>query len=167
MKELGALWGVAHFQYSLCRVVLMVTAEECLSWLQVLLSVLALSSRFDGHGQRAAEEGYFHTFQYSLCRVVLMVRLGMRRSRRNDVFQYSLCRVVLMVLFPLLPLPPMGHFQYSLCRVVLMVMRYQVGYPLRHSLSVLALSSRFDGPGKLLTCSCTRRPFSTRSVESF
>ena len=38
------------FQYSLCRVVLMVRSQESLTWLVTSLSVLALSSRFDGQG---------------------------------------------------------------------------------------------------------------------
>ena len=63
-------------------------------------------------------------------------------------FQYSLCRVVLMVLYPRhSPSSSGAIFQYSLCRVVLMVHiamcnRCQHGF----KLSVLALSSRFDGP---------------------
>ena len=36
------------FQYSLCRVVLMVPGSECLGRSDPALSVLALSSRFDG-----------------------------------------------------------------------------------------------------------------------
>ena len=60
-----------------------------------------------------------------------------------------------------------GGFQYSLCRVVLMVKLTDLGSVSAAILSVLALSSRFDGR----TC-CTDTPapsvsFSTRSVESF
>ena len=42
------------FQYSLCRVVLMVVTTVALPSLVVALSVLALSSRFDGLPPRAA-----------------------------------------------------------------------------------------------------------------
>ena len=42
-------------------------AHEC-------LSVLALSSRFDGRNLRAHAPGLCYVFQYSLCRVVLMVK---------------------------------------------------------------------------------------------
>ena len=38
-----------------------------------LLSVLALSSRFDGHAADSRSRSWRQTFQYSLCRVVLMV----------------------------------------------------------------------------------------------
>ena len=37
-------------------------------------------------------------------------------------------------------------FQYSLCRVVLMVLSAAAGAAQAYRLSVLALSSRFDGP---------------------
>ena len=62
------------------------------------LSVLALSSRFDGplcvQTSRPADEH----FQYSLCRVVLMVAGKTWKVQIDQVFfQYSLCRVVLMV----------------------------------------------------------------------
>ena len=40
---------------------------------------------------------------------------------------------------------PVTHFQYSLCRVVLMVHLAGGHTQLFHTLSVLALSSRFDG----------------------
>ena len=39
----------------------------------IQLSVLALSSRFDGHAIQKIAEGKKKIFQYSLCRVVLMV----------------------------------------------------------------------------------------------
>ena len=38
------------------------------------------------------------------------------------------------------------RFQYSLCRVVLMVVIWTDSSPAQSRLSVLALSSRFDGP---------------------
>ena len=61
-----------HFQYSLCRVVLMVSLLSSY-WIAALpLSVLALSSRFDGQGEEDGF-GFGCSFQYSLCRVVLMV----------------------------------------------------------------------------------------------
>ena len=60
------------FQYSLCRVVLMVLAASK----RVLRGLL---------------------FQYSLCRVVLMVENDEQVLRIQMDFQYSLCRVVLMV----------------------------------------------------------------------
>ena len=60
------------FQYSLCRVVLMVYASR-----------IADLEQFD--------------FQYSLCRVVLMVESDNTFVLDCVGFQYSLCRVVLMV----------------------------------------------------------------------
>ena len=58
-------------------------------------------------------------------------------------------------------------FQYSLCRVVLMVHCLAHETPRRHLLSVLALSSRFDGRLIAVACLAGNSPFSTRSVESF
>ena len=183
----------AVFQYSLCRVVLMVWHITRPEPTRCLLSVLALSSRFDGQdvvgyafptgrlsvlALSSRFDGPSRTrarypvpgFQYSLCRVVLMV-LAWCQSVRSAVgyFQYSLCRVVLMVVydashFGWLPafqyslcrvvlmvnarlagiLPPM-LFQYSLCRVVLMVLFSYGQVWIDAGLSVLALSSRFDG----------------------
>ena len=46
------------------------------------LSVLALSSRFDGHATHAARKACIPIFQYSLCRVVLMVCAMCRRKKR-------------------------------------------------------------------------------------
>ena len=91
------------FQYSLCRVVLMVLRGGFLRLCFLRLSVLALSSRFDGprysDGIRMlwwwlsvlalssrfdGPQHDFHLgqrlihFQYSLCRVVLMVRKNSR-----------------------------------------------------------------------------------------
>ena len=90
--------------------------------LPCVVSVLALSSRFDG---LVTNDGCVIT---------------------TCEFQYSLCRVVLMVPSPCNDIPNGSRFQYSLCRVVLMVFS---GCPLSTSttsVSVLALSSRFDGP---------------------
>ena len=61
------------FQYSLCRVVLMVSIQSGSSAARAGLSVLALSSRFDGPAQRKFCQSFSPLFQYSLCRVVLMV----------------------------------------------------------------------------------------------
>ena len=60
------------------------------------LSVLALSSRFDGVAY-AAYLTFRDVFQYSLCRVVLMVGRWLIWPASSITFQYSLCRVVLMV----------------------------------------------------------------------
>ena len=58
-------------------------------------------------------------------------------------------------------------FQYSLCRVVLMV-SFCTFPPVEHlALSVLALSSRFDGQCSVPLSQNRIRTFSTRSVESF
>ena len=62
----------------------------------LLLSVLALSSRFDGLPVMI-HPGQQQRFQYSLCRVVLMVSRYRLSSMALAAFQYSLCRVVLMV----------------------------------------------------------------------
>ena len=62
---------------------------------------------------------------------------------------------------------PHPGFQYSLCRVVLMVAVAAAGAAIRRILSVLALSSRFDGRCFAQFCSHFLPPFSTRSVESF
>ena len=86
-------------------------------------------------------------FQYSLCRVVLMVVGCKKLDEIVLVFQYSLCRVVLMVFGQLVEQVDASLFQYSLCRVVLMVCYPSAESTLTKSLSVLALSSRFDGPG--------------------
>ena len=58
-------------------------------------------------------------------------------------------------------------FQYSLCRVVLMVPIGSRPHPTPANLSVLALSSRFDGRVKQTPAPQVFRAFSTRSVESF
>ena len=157
------------FQYSLCRVVLMVTRRQRMdieeelfqySLCRVVLMVLGAIS-----GTATVK---FH-FQYSLCRVVLMVPGTKGCPRRiRMVFQYSLCRVVLMVLafrYPLLSGWP--FFQYSLCRVVLMVRPFRLWVRAARLLSVLALSSRFDGPYLPFSSPVDCSSFSTRSVESF
>ena len=59
------------------------------------------------------------------------------------------------------------HFQYSLCRVVLMVALDVVSWMSSQNLSVLALSSRFDGLRRPSLRKPYGTPFSTRSVESF
>ena len=86
-----------NFQYSLCRVVLMVTSQGLTKTTTGTLSVLALSSRFDGRVPLSENRIRRKNFQYSLCRVVLMVTSLNRNSIHDFDFQYSLCRVVLMV----------------------------------------------------------------------
>ena len=58
-------------------------------------------------------------------------------------------------------------FQYSLCRVVLMVSWSTASCWIILSVSVLALSSRFDGRTFSNTVFANVSRFSTRSVESF
>ena len=58
-------------------------------------------------------------------------------------------------------------FQYSLCRVVLMVSGLQMKRERGAGLSVLALSSRFDGHIDAAHGDWQVVTFSTRSVESF
>ena len=64
---------------------------------------------------------------------------------QTEAFQYSLCRVVLMVPSRTSSPPADTIFQYSLCRVVLMVSLCAASMCPKQALSVLALSSRFDG----------------------
>ena len=109
---------------------------------EALLSVLALSSRFDGHFSAFMNSSVGVIFQYSLCRVVLMVADAIVSAALIIVFQYSLCRVVLMVCMPCPRYLMPTYFQYSLCRVVLMVI-------IQKSQDYIILA------------------FSTRSVESF
>ena len=85
------------------------------------LSVLALSSRFDGHPAAAAEAGP---------QLLSVLALSSRFDGRNDI----------LGIFGL-----SEDFQYSLCRVVLMVPKRTTYYDEQCFLSVLALSSRFDG----------------------
>ena len=106
-------------------------------------------------------------FQYSLCRVVLMVSEFSSAGVQRCFFQYSLCRVVLMV--------DPGHSASTLKRplsVLALSSRFDgrahrgtcaVGF----SLSVLALSSRFDGLERTAVLALIADSFSTRSVESF
>ena len=109
------------FQYSLCRVVLMVHSRDSAQAGSWVLSVLALSSRFDGlftTRLRACDE--------NLSVLALSSRFdGPTKSvaftRSECFFQYSLCRVVLMVICSRLYCHTISCFQYSLCRVVLMV----------------------------------------------
>ena len=65
------------------------------------------------------------------------------------------------------PLRARADFQYSLCRVVLMVIQSRCAKIQQAVLSVLALSSRFDGLGDRLPPLGGAGAFSTRSVESF
>ena len=86
------------------------------------LSVLALSSRFDGHRYKFTGPCLASTFQYSLCRVVLMVcaaRGRCCRGRRLSVLALS-------------------------SRFDGLSSQKDSGY-CTQPLSVLALSSRFDG----------------------
>ena len=106
-------------------------------------------------------------FQYSLCRVVLMVALPTTAREAVLLFQYSLCRVVLMVRWRVIAWQIGRKFQYSLCRVVLMVSGLYVAGSETAQVSVLALSSRFDGHIKETQPPHPRWCFSTRSVESF
>ena len=133
----------ACFQYSLCRVVLMVPIERLIDIIE-----------------------YAH-FQYSLCRVVLMVTHCTSITAVNAIFQYSLCRVVLMVVQKLLRQGP----RWTLSVLALSSRfdgrsRQSCAVP-AHSLSVLALSSRFDGHPDLHWLYDVGVSFSTRSVESF
>ena len=112
------------------------------------LSVLALSSRFDGRVVVVAIVNRDPYFQYSLCRVVLMVTVlaptcgtlfglsVLALSSRFDGLMAMRFRLVFVV-----------GFQYSLCRVVLMVVASSAAGAGISFLSVLALSSRFDGQG--------------------
>ena len=96
----------------------------------------------------APAEADMITFQYSLCRVVLMVEFNILcNAEVATEFQYSLCRVVLMVIQRMRTYAGHDEFQYSLCRVVLMVSQDGVYGDGRREVSVLALSSRFDGLG--------------------
>ena len=71
------------FQYSLCRVVLMVDVVEWDEFFLSELSVLALSSRFDGLWSLTERTLLGNSFQYSLCRVVLMVSSHGRSTGRR------------------------------------------------------------------------------------
>ena len=106
-------------------------------------------------------------FQYSLCRVVLMVRYSTEQRRKQRNFQYSLCRVVLMVVMTA------SSFILSIRLSVLALSSRFDGLLTRpatvnrRGLSVLALSSRFDGRMVQPLHRRHHPSFSTRSVESF
>ena len=76
----------------------MVCSSGCWKLLQVFVSVLALSSRFDGQVAQ-----FVYGFSVRVSVLALSSRFdglgtsGSTRPRRQ--FQYSLCRVVLMVFF--------------------------------------------------------------------
>ena len=154
------------FQYSLCRVVLMVMRRYACAECGEELSVLALSSRFDGlrdgrHGSTRAR------FQYSLCRVVLMVPDPAAPWGRTPLFQYSLCRVVLMV-------DRWGGVVFSPTNVSVLALSSRfdgqccpLPWASWRPVSVLALSSRFDGHLSFEKLVSIPLRFSTRSVESF
>ena len=74
-----------------------------------------------------------------------MVRCQDGQNDCDSDFQYSLCRVVLMVGWKVQEWCSIADFQYSLCRVVLMVLVLLSVDEFQADLSVLALSSRFDG----------------------
>ena len=88
--------SMEHFQYSLCRVVLMVTWLNSHVPMEATLSVLALSSRFDG-----PIFSIFYSVPEELSVLALSSRFdGLKtrpQYRTEELFQYSLCRVVLMV----------------------------------------------------------------------
>ena len=115
-------FAMANFQYSLCRVVLMVQSAAGVDDGELRLSVLALSSRFDGLTAACRTGPSVADFQYSLCRVVLMV------TSSSTAVRTSFCLSVLAL---------SSRFDGP-------TIRRRIGI-LREQLSVLALSSRFDG----------------------
>ena len=121
----------------------MVSAVQRGESIDKILSVLALSSRFDG--QNGWPTGVLATgnFQYSLCRVVLMVN----RPARMGSHHMRLSVLALSSRFD-------GHVLQRLAFFA-------------HVLSVLALSSRFDGLAGGFPIPLKPGTFSTRSVESF
>ena len=132
------------FQYSLCRVVLMVSERIAPHRSSTFVSVLALSSRFDGQALRSSGSSC-----YQVSVLALSSRFDGPEGRimaiRYQKFQYSLCRVVLMVEPHASYCQINFRFQYSLCRVVLMVLGCCFAVRMCWCVSVLALSSRFDG----------------------
>ena len=114
-----------------------------MNWPSCGLSVLALSSRFDGHP----------VLVWAGPRTALSV---LALSSRFDGRTPLLLNAVLTT-----------YFQYSLCRVVLMVHATFWKRNSEFALSVLALSSRFDGHEGIVPVSRLLNTFSTRSVESF
>ena len=94
-----------------------------------------------------------------------MVELVDLVHQLRRLFQYSLCRVVLM------GNQSINCSVYQLLSVLALSSRFDGRSPpdtprSAVHLSVLALSSRFDGPHQILP-GTDRRTFSTRSVESF
>ena len=123
----------------------MVTCTMQTLWSVSAVSVLALSSRFDGLVATRLPDDPDRQFQYSLCRVVLMVACGVAHLPSATMFQYSLCRVVLMVA----PVAAVWQ-EFIAVSVLALSSRFDGlhGYmTLRPCIpvSVLALSSRFDG----------------------
>ena len=116
--------GTAHhwFQYSLCRVVLMVVCSDKVTPDLAVVSVLALSSRFDGplaiyrHLTHQAPvsvlalssrfDGRFVHGTYRRAGKVSVLALSSRFDGLDTTGVYD---------------PSHNRFQYSLCRVVLMV----------------------------------------------
>ena len=130
------------FQYSLCRVVLMVSSTSTPIATSALLSVLALSSRFDGRNCRREPT---HTKYLSV--LALSSRFDGPASASWSSRMHQLSVLALSSRF---------DGRGTLCKCI-----YQ------SPLSVLALSSRFDGLGEACAYSSLIVAFSTRSVESF
>ena len=96
-------------------------------WPAARVSVLALSSRFDGRQCTRASNLEFRVSVLALSSRFDGLFAAFTTMRKSIRFQYSLCRVVLMVFL-------LSSSSYG-----------------RPSVSVLALSSRFDGP-QVVTC---------------
>ena len=112
---------LSAFQYSLCRVVLMVRCRAHAKADSPAVSVLALSSRFDGPVSILLKILDSSLFQYSLCRVVLMVASHIESAdKAEDVSVLALS----------------SRFDGHMC------CETKIKW---HGVSVLALSSRFDG----------------------
>ena len=137
--------GTAHhwFQYSLCRVVLMVVCSDKVTPDLAVVSVLALSSRFDG-----PLAIYRHLTHQAPVSVLAL------SSRFDGRFVHGTYR------------------RAGKVSVLALSSRFD-GRPRwlrtlwRESVSVLALSSRFDGPSVVCGGVADVQRFSTRSVESF
>ena len=134
-----------RFQYSLCRVVLMVAYLSPAAHGHMCLSVLALSSRFDGPLINIPYSTIPPHFQYSLCRVVLMVAAR---------FEGPWAGFVLSVLALSSRFdgqtPPLNTVAKNQLSVLALSSRFDGQTPplntvAKNQLSVLALSSRFDG----------------------
>ena len=109
------------------------------------LSVLALSSRFDGHWMDATD-----TKHVCLSVLALSSRFDGQPAFLTDAAELYLSVLALSSRFDgRFPSSDVRSaqslFQYSLCRVVLMVGNIRRMTRMFFSLSVLALSSRFDG----------------------